>query len=414
MKKYFLILILFIFFQNSNSQIKILFDASKAQMAGNADWVIDADLHNLGLGSGPALLGSGSESNPQRIPTPAQSGITASTPETFWNGALSSWAVDCVKKGYIVETLPYNGQITYGVSTNVLDLSNYKVYIIDEPNINYTASEKNAIISFVQNGGGLFMISDHDVSDRNNDGIDSPSIFNNLMVTNTIQPNPFGISFNLLSISPNSTNIAALPTNPILHGIMGNVTQVLWSAGTSMTLNNTNNPSARGLVYTSGSSNTGTTNVLCASATFGNGKVVAIGDSSIPDDGTGDSGDILYDGYIADAAGNHQKLLMNATIWLATTNLANNEFELNNFNFYIAPNPIVNNELNLNYVSSGNNLFSVSILDNLGRAIKKEDFSNTEIGLNSKSISINNLKSGIYFCKITNNSASKTLEFIVP
>jgi hypothetical protein len=31
----------------SKAQIKILFDATKAEMAGNGDWVIDADLHNL-------------------------------------------------------------------------------------------------------------------------------------------------------------------------------------------------------------------------------------------------------------------------------------------------------------------------------------------------------------------------------
>ena len=54
-----------IVFLSTNAQIKILFDATKAEMAGNADWVIDADSK------------SGGESNPQRIPTPAQSGITA-------------------------------------------------------------------------------------------------------------------------------------------------------------------------------------------------------------------------------------------------------------------------------------------------------------------------------------------------
>jgi len=63
---------------------KVLFDATKAQMAGNADWVIDADTHNIGTGSSGAMVsGSGSESNPQRYPNPAASGITASTAETY-------------------------------------------------------------------------------------------------------------------------------------------------------------------------------------------------------------------------------------------------------------------------------------------------------------------------------------------
>ncbi|MFN8362170.1 MAG: hypothetical protein U0T85_00385 [Cloacibacterium normanense] len=89
-----------IVFLSTNAQIKILFDATKAEMAGNADWVIDADSK------------SGGESNPQRIPTPAQSGITASTSETYWNGGISAWAIDLVKHGYFVETLPYDGRIT--------------------------------------------------------------------------------------------------------------------------------------------------------------------------------------------------------------------------------------------------------------------------------------------------------------
>lgn len=412
MKKFFCLISVCFYFITSNAQIKILFEAKKAQMAGNADWVIDADSHNLSFSNGPAATG-GNESNPQRIPTPAQSGITATTSETYWNGALSSWAVDCVKKGYIVETLPYNGQITYGVSSNLQDLSNYKVYIIDEPNIVYTAPEKDAIINFVKNGGGLLIISDHDQSDRNNDTFDSPYILNDLMASNSVQINPFGLTFNLLSISPNSTNIANLPTNSILHGAAGNVTQVMWSSGTSMTLNTANNSAVKGLIFTNGSSNTGLTNVLCASATFFAGKVIAIGDSSIPDDGTGDSGDTLYDGYSADANGNHQKLLMNSVIWLASSNLAKTEFDQNNYNFYIAPNPISNSELNLNYVANEYTSFSVTITDNLGRTIKSENFSNTEIGLNSKKIDFDNLQSGVYICTIANNFGSKSIRFMV-
>ena len=39
--------------------IKVLFDASKAESAGNADWVVDANSYNIGFGSGPAVLNSG-------------------------------------------------------------------------------------------------------------------------------------------------------------------------------------------------------------------------------------------------------------------------------------------------------------------------------------------------------------------
>ena len=138
------------------------------------------------------VTGASNEANPQRIPTLAQSGITSTTSETYWKGALSNWGVDLVRRGYTIETLPYNGQITYGVTTNAQDLKNYKVFIMDEPNIRFTAAEKTALLSFVSNGGGLFLIADHAVSDRNNDGWDSPQILNDFFNSNSVKVNPFG------------------------------------------------------------------------------------------------------------------------------------------------------------------------------------------------------------------------------
>lgn len=294
--------------------IKILFDATKAETAGNADWVIDEDLNNLRWNPGASL--GGSEGNAQRIPTPAQSGITASTPQSYWKGGLSAWGIDCVKKGYYVESLPYNGAITYGNTSNPQDLSNYKVFILCEPNIMFTAVEKTAIINFVQNGGGLFMVADHTISDRNNDSYDSPEILNDLMGNNSVQNNPFGMTFNLANISVTSSNVRNLPNDSILNGPMGNVTQVKYSNGTTMTINPSVNTTVKGVIYTTGSS-FGNNNVMVAYARYGRGKIAAIGDSSPCDDGSGDNGDVLYDGWLGDAGGNHQKLIMNATIWLA-------------------------------------------------------------------------------------------------
>jgi hypothetical protein len=302
-------------------QVKILFDASKAQMCSNADWVIDADVRNIGTGNGGAMVvGQGNESNPQRIPTPAQAGITSSTPETYWDGALSSWGIDMVKQGYVVETLPYNGTISYGNSNNPQDLSNYKVFISDEPNIQFTTSEKNALVQFVQHGGGLFIITHHHKSDRNFDGWDSPHIWNDLMTTNTIQANPFGMSFDYLNFSQLSTNVASLPSDSCLHGVMGAPSQLNYSNGTSITLNTSQNSSVKGLFYKNGSSTTGSTDALVAVCRYGKGKVAALGDSSPPDDGTGDPNDSnLYNGYWNEANGSHRKLLVNTTIWLAAT-----------------------------------------------------------------------------------------------
>lgn len=299
----------------SAQTIKILFDATKAETASNADWVIDEDLNNLNWNPNASI--GGTDGNAQRIPTPSQSGITNTTAQSYWKGALSAWGVDCVKKGYVVESLPYNGTISYGNSSNQQDLSNYRVFVLCEPNILFTATEKTAIINFVKNGGGLFMVSDHTVSDRNNDGHDSPEILNDLMNSNTVQNNPFGITFDLANFSVTSSNMPNLPIDSILHGVMGNVTQVKWSNGTSMTINPSVNTSVKGIVYNTGSP-FGNTNVMAAYARYGKGKVAAIGDSSPCDDGTGDTGDQLYDGWIADASGNHERLIMNTTIWLAT------------------------------------------------------------------------------------------------
>src|SRR4051812_35868345 len=89
-------------FVPASAQTRILFDAAHAQSAGNADWVIDADTRNLGWTPNGVTGAAYTGSNPQQIPTPGQSGITAATSETYWDGALSAWAVDCVKRGYVV------------------------------------------------------------------------------------------------------------------------------------------------------------------------------------------------------------------------------------------------------------------------------------------------------------------------
>jgi len=412
------VFILFISFY-SNAQTKILFDATKAEMVSNADWVIDADTRNIFFNSTthlPYTSNGAGASNPQRIPTPDQSGITASTPETFWDGSLSNWAVDCAKQGYIVESLPaITGKITYGNTSNPQDLSNYKVFIVDEPNSLFNATEKTAIMNFIANGGGLCMISDHSVSDRNNDGYDSPMIWNDLMTTNTVMANPFGITFDTNVTTGNfsltSSGIANLTSNPILHGVKGNVAKVKWTAGTQMTLNTTQNSSVTGLIFKSG--NSGTTGVMVASATYQKGRIVAIGDSSIPDDGTGDPNDTLYNGYTGDASGNHQILLMNATIWLATNPLSTENNKLNNFNFSVVPNPIQNKELKINYTLTENEPITVAVFDALGRTIKTETYSYSEIGFNSKTISLDNLNAGVYFCKIFNTNISNSLPFVI-
>lgn len=416
--KLYLLLSLAFVLQNSIAiaQNKILFDASKAEMAGNADWIIDADTHNIYFSSSTHLpyasSGTTGDSYAQRYPNPSQSGITSTTTEDYWQGALSYWAVDCAKKGYVVESLPFNGAITYGNSSNPQDLSNYKAFMVTEPNILFSADEKTAIINFVAAGGGLFMIADHDGSDRNFDGYDSPHIWNDLLGNNGIVQDPFGIAFDYTDYSGTYSNIANLPLDPILHGTNGNVTKVQWSGGTTITINTTSNPTVKGVAYKTGASTTGATNVLCAYATYGSGKVAAVGDSSIVDDGTGDNGDTLYDGYIADAAGNHQKLIMNITDWLMATNL-NLDNNNNSANIIISPNPIVDNEIKLFLSVNDIQETTATIFDMFGRVIKRSNLDGLQVGYNEKIINVNNLQSGLYICKVTTASYSKSTKFYV-
>jgi hypothetical protein len=394
--KYTLLILIQLFTFPAFSQIKILFDATKAETASNADWVIS------------------NSSSPQQIPSPAQSGITSTTAETYWVGGISSWGVDCVKQGYYVETLPASGKITYGLSSNLQDLSRYKVFVVCEPNSQFSATEKDAIINFVKNGGGLFMVSDHDVSDRNSDGWDSPHIWNDLLTTNTVEVNPFGISFDYVNISGASLNLASVSNDSILNGKMGKVAEAEWFNGTTMTLTPTKNATVKGEIYKTGASNTGTANVMFATAKYGKGKVAAIGDSSPCDDGTGGSGNTLYDGYWTDAAGNHRPLLMNATIWLATSKAANStaidEIDANTLGIKVYPTPVKDGKLYVSFSSIEERPFSTEITDIQGKMIiSKSLLSSSTNG----TIDISTLKSGVYFLKISNSNVVATKKIIV-
>jgi hypothetical protein len=275
---------------------KFLFDASHAQLAGNADWVLDVD-----AGVVP------------RFPTPAASGITSTTPETYWGAAISAWGVALVKLGHSVEQLPAGTAISYGNTSNPQDLANYSVFVVDEPNIIFSAAEKTAIVNFVKNGGGLFMMSDHDISDRNNDGYDSPDIWNDLMANNSVQANPFGFKVNLDNIVENSSNVRT-GANPITNGSQGQVTQLAFYNGATMTLNPTQNSTVQGLVWRS-SATQGNSLAMAASCTYGTGRVVIVGDSSPADDGTGSPGNTVYDGWGENVS--HPRLHLNASLWLA-------------------------------------------------------------------------------------------------
>jgi hypothetical protein len=162
------------------------------------------------------------------------------------------------------------------------------------------------------------MIADHARSDRNNDGIDSPQIWNDLMSDNVIDSDdPFGFSFDLADIpSENPSRIpSAVDNDPVINGPFGTVTGSIIRGGTTATIN-PDQPNVRGLIYRDRAETGGTTGVFFLTSAFGSGRVAALGDSSPVDDGTGNPNDQLFDGW-NDPAGTNAALALNATEWLA-------------------------------------------------------------------------------------------------
>ncbi len=353
-----------------SAQKRIIFDNTKFEQAGNADWVIDDNFP---------------------MPSPTQSAIDASTYQNYWNGGISAWGVEMVKRGYYVETL-YNNPITYGNTSNPQDLSNFDVYVVCEPNKLFTSSEKTAIMNFVNAGGGLFMVSDHDISDRNGDGYDSVDAWNDLL-NNSIS-NPFGFLLDYKNISAiPSNNVANLSDNPILHGPAGDVTALEFHNGTTATIYPNFNSNVKALVFEPSYSTTGTTHVMALSSTYGKGRIVFVGDSSPADDGTGHSGDKLYDGW-NEAYGNNGKFFINATIWLAE-NATNSIFDNNDKTLDIFPNPC-----NGIFTATSNQIIELlQVYSSTGQLLISQNLKNL-----SASIDISVLNNGFYFVKMQNKS----------
>jgi PKD repeat protein len=158
------------------------------------------------------------------------------------------------------------------------------------------------------------MISDHNGSDRNNDGWDSPHIWDDFAGSTG---NVFGIIADTVDVSPTVTTLPSLPGDSCLHGPLGTVTGIKYHEGTTFTIYPAVNPTVVGIAYNSGTS--GDLGVLAGHAYYGRGKVAFIGDSSPLDDGTGNPASTLANSYTADVNGSHRILLVNTTVWLAAS-----------------------------------------------------------------------------------------------
>src|SRR5690242_16086520 len=120
---------------------RILFDDTLAETAGNADWIVSTSMPDP----------TAQNANP--------------TSESSWTGAISAWGVALQRTGqYSIRTLPPGNTITYGGGGS-LDLANFDEFVMPEPNSPLSTAEKAAIMHFIQNGGGFFLIVDHTGSD---------------------------------------------------------------------------------------------------------------------------------------------------------------------------------------------------------------------------------------------------------
>ena len=329
---------------------RALFDNLHAETAGNADWIIDTD---------------------QPLPVPAQSTVGPATPRNYWLGAISSYAIDLVKRGYFVATLSAPNAITYGDTTKTYDLSKFDVFIVPEPNTKFAAAESTAIFNFVREGGGLIAIGDHDVSDRNNDGFDSPKIWNLLDAQKR-----WGVHWQSTgeanrNFSQDSGNVEASPADSIIHGPEGVADSLSFHGGTSFVLDPVANPRVRGLVWMNGFAH-GTTGVMAARSEYGSGRIVFCGDSSPVDDGSAQPGNSsIFDGW-GEVSGRDSLFFLNATRWATRRTIVLDAPGASSWRLALAPprpNPS-SGTITLGFTLPAAGRVSLEIVDLTGRRVR--------------------------------------------
>ena len=255
------------------------------------------------------------------------------TSETSWNGALSALGFDLNKQGYMVQTLPASGgRISFNDASNTMDLSHYSVFFIPECYTYFTTAEKEAIVQYVQNGGGLFLLGNHSGASRVTSSVpgstDAFTVFNDLLTNNGVANNAFGFTF-VLGHGPgdsaaNATSTAySTATNAaataITKGSNGTLTMQDFHSFSYLNLNTANNPSVQGILSSQVSGDPAT-DYFIATSTFGNGRVVASGDSSPADDGTTTtSGKSLHNSYTLNS---NRAFFLNAIQYLAGSGVA--------------------------------------------------------------------------------------------
>ncbi|MCB1150768.1 hypothetical protein KDK88_04435 [bacterium] len=271
----------------------VLFDHAHSQDSGSGgNWRVD-DNHPLPIPSTP-------------------------TTEASWSGQLSSWGFELFQAGHTIRST--TGPISSAV------LADVDLLVIVEPQDPFTASEIATIETWVRNGGSLFAVANHNASDRNGNGWDSPSIFGGYSIphifdpvgsdTETFMGGLFGLQFRVKDEGNNAitgtfTNTATDPANPVLHGSYGTVDAVIYHVGTALSLW----PTANGNLSDVGaliSKDAGSPHVAAWSR-YGQGKVVGYGDSSSCADGTDTE---THEPNWTEVGSDNRAFFLNASAWL--------------------------------------------------------------------------------------------------
>lgn len=119
---------------------RVLFDAGHRQVAGNAFWIVDGD-----------------------APSPVPASPTSAS---SWSGAISAWGFGLFSSSrYMITQLPSGSTLNFGAG-GAGDLTAVDVFISDEPEQAFTATERSALMSFASAGGGIFLVSATTARDR--------------------------------------------------------------------------------------------------------------------------------------------------------------------------------------------------------------------------------------------------------
>jgi hypothetical protein len=224
-------------------------------------------------------------------------GQTAGNADWTINGAYSEMADLLKANGFVIDSLKAvapDRKITHEL------LSKYQALILAEPNNPYNAQEMKAIVDFVKNGGGAFLIGDHGGADRDNDGWDAVKAINAFS-------SALGFKYTGDTFSEAPVRGTFNKEHPATYGIRA---IGAWAASTILPVD------APNCTFTELIGSRTKKGAYLAAIEVEKGRVIVLGDSSPFDDGVGSGGKkALHDSYDSFMY-SHPQMAYNAMKWV--------------------------------------------------------------------------------------------------